>query len=164
MNFSSNIAVVGIGNILVSDEGVGIQTVEELEKRYRFTPQIKLVNGGTLGFTLINEVEEYGRLIIVDAVKAGGEPGTIYKFKPDDIALKFPLNISAHDIGFIEILEQWKMSGFNPEVVFLGIEPKEISLWSMELSDCIKNKLPKLISLVLKELDKLGIKAAEKNS
>ncbi len=158
-----DIAVLGLGNILLRDEGVGVHVVEELNNKYSFTPPIKLIDGGTLGFALINEIEDCKKLIVVDAVKAGNEPGTIYRFTRKDINVAVPHSFSVHDIGFITALDEWKILGIEPEIIFFGIEPKDMSSWSMDLSDCIRDKIPKLIGLIINELKTEGVKAIEKN-
>jgi hydrogenase maturation protease len=156
-----NLAVLGLGNILVRDEGVGVRVVEELNKRFSFSPPIKLIDAGTLGFSLIHEIQDCEKLIIVDAVKAGNEPGTIYKFKREDFIFKLPQTMFAHDVGFLEALEQWKVLGIEPDIVFIGIEPQDMSSWGMELSICIKNKISKLIDIIIKELKNNGINVVE---
>jgi hydrogenase maturation protease len=159
----NKIFVLGLGNILLRDEGVGVRVIETLESNFSFSPPIKIIDGGTLGFGLINELEGCDKLIVVDTVKAGEAPGTIYKFKRDDITFKIPQAISAHAIGFLEVLEQWKLLGIKHDIVFFGIEPKDISPWSMELCDVIKSKVPKLINLIIDELKNEGIKVDKKN-
>jgi hydrogenase maturation protease len=160
MKHDSTIAVLGLGNILLRDEGVGVRVIETLQQRYTFSPPVTLIDGGTLGFALINEIADCKIVIVVDAVKAGNEPGTIYRFTRNDISLAAtPLAVSVHDIGFLEALDQWKIMGINPEVIFLGIEPEDMSSWGMELSDCIKTKIPILIDMVINEIKKLAIHA-----
>jgi len=162
MKHDSSIAIIGLGNILLRDEGVGVRVIEALQQQYTFSPPVKIVDGGTLGFALINEIEDCKTIIVVDAVKAGNEPGTIYRFTREDITFSSPKAFSVHDIGFIEALDQWKMLGINPEVIFFGIEPKDMSSWGMELSDCLKDKVPKLIALIVKELIKYAIIITDK--
>jgi hydrogenase maturation protease len=157
-----NIAVVGLGNILLSDEGAGVRIVEELQDKYSFSPPVKIIDGGTLGFGIINEIEHCKKLIIVDAVKAGEKPGTVYRFTRDDLTFDISRAVSAHDVGFLEVLEQWKVIGFSPEVIFFGIEPQDISNLSMELSDCVQEQVPKLVGLLIEELQKNGIEVYEK--
>jgi hydrogenase maturation protease len=162
MKHDSSIAIIGLGNILLRDEGVGVRVIEALQQQYTFSPPVKIVDGGTLGFALINEIEDCKTIIVVDAVKAGNEPGTIYRFTREDITFSSPQAFSVHDIGFIEALDQWKMLGINPEIIFFGIEPEDMSSWGMELSDCLKDKVPKLIDLIVKELIKYAIIITDK--
>ncbi|MEI6125323.1 MAG: HyaD/HybD family hydrogenase maturation endopeptidase [Pseudomonadota bacterium] len=155
----NTIAIIGLGNILLRDEGVGVRVIEQLKKNYSFSPSINIIDGGTLGFALINEIQDCEKLIIVDAVKAGEKPGTIYKFSREDIELKIPVAVSVHDVGFLEVLNQWKMLGVCPAVVFFGIEPYDISSFDMSLSSLMQEKIPKLVGLILEELKNDGIAA-----
>lgn len=157
MKHDNRIALIGLGNILLRDEGVGVRVVETLQQHYTFSPPVTIVDGGTRGFALINEIEDCKTIIVVDAVKAGNEPGTIYRFTRNDINFVTSMAMSVHDIGFIEALDQWQLLGINPEVIFIGIEPEDMSSWGMELSDCIKIKTPRLIELLIKELKRLAI-------
>ena len=102
MKHDSSIAIIGLGNILLRDEGVGVRVIEALQQQYTFSPSVKIVDGGTLGFALINEIEDCKTIIVVDAVKAGSEPGTIYRFTRDDITFPAPQACLVHDIGFHE--------------------------------------------------------------
>jgi hydrogenase maturation protease len=110
-----------------------------------------------LGFSLINEIQDCGRLIIVDAVKAGEPPGTLYRFTREDVETKISHVLSAHDIGFLEVLQQWHMVGVSPEIVMFGIEPEDISSWGTELTATVQAKIPRLVELVLQELHDNGV-------
>ena len=162
MESNNEIVVLGLGNILLRDEGVGVRVIEELKNKYSFSPSIRIVDGGTLGFSLINEIEGCKKLIVVDAVKTGSEPGTMYRFTRDDIRCQITQKMSAHDIGFLEVLEQWKVLGIAPEIIFLGIEPEDMDSWGMQLSACIQGKVPRLIELVIKELENAGVTTKRK--
>ena len=112
-----------------------------------------------MGFSLINEIQDCTKLIIVDAVKAGEPPGTLYRFTQKDIETKILHVLSAHDIGFIEVLQQWHMTGVSPKIVFFGIEPEDMSSWGTELTSTIQAKIPRLVELVLQELHDSGVTA-----
>ena len=162
MEKNTLIVVLGLGNILLRDEGVGVRVIEELQKRYDFSPPVKMIDGGTAGFGLVTEIEGCKKLLVVDAVKAGNEPGTIYKFRRGDITVQIPQSLSVHDIGFFEALEHWKILGIEPEVTFFGIEPEDMNSWGFDLTPCIQDKMPKLVALVIEELQADGITATEK--
>ena len=163
MEQNTQIVVLGLGNILLRDEGVGVRVIEELQRRYDFFPPVKMLDGGTAGFGLVTEIEGCNKLLVVDAVKAGNEPGTVYKFKSGDITVTIPQTLSVHDLGFFEALEQWKMLGINPEVIFFGIEPEDMNSWGFDLTPSIQNKLPKLVALVIDQLQADGITVTEKS-
>ena len=157
MEQNTQIVVLGLGNILLRDEGVGVRVIEELQKRYDFSPPVKMIDGGTAGFGLVTEIEGCKKLLVVDAVKAGNEPGTVYKFRRNDITVQIPQTLSVHDLGFYEALEHWKMLGIDPEVIFFGIEPEDMSSWGFDLTPCIQDKMPKLVNLIIEELKTEGI-------
>ena len=143
--------------MLLRDEGAGVSVINALKSGFVFSPPIPLLDGGTLGFSLINEIQDCSKLIIIDAVKAGEPPGTLYRFTREDVDTKISHVLSAHDIGFMEVLQQWQLTGISPEIVFLGIEPEDISSWGTELTATIQAKIPRLVELVLEELRKSGI-------
>jgi hydrogenase maturation protease len=151
------IAVVGVGNILLKDEGIGVKVVKELEKEYTFPPEITLIDGGTAGHHLVNVVADFDVIIVIDAVQGGESPGTIYRFTLDQIPFELKTHLSVHQVGVLEALNQVKLLGKKHKVTFIGIEPQDISPWSMELTPVIEEKIPRLISLVLEELEKCGI-------
>ena len=162
MEQNTQIVVLGLGNILLRDEGVGVRVIEELQKRYDFSPSVKLIDGGTAGFGLVTEIEGCIKLLVVDAVKAGNDPGTVYKFSRNDITVQIPQTLSVHDLGFYEALEHWKMLGIEPEVLFFGIEPEDMASWGFDLTPCIQDKMPKLVALVIEQLRADGITVTEK--
>ena len=151
------IAVVGVGNILLKDEGIGVKVVKELENKFSFPADITLIDGGTAGHHLVNMVVDFDVIIVVDAVQGGESPGTIYRFTMDQIPFEVTTHLSVHQVGVQEALRQVKLLGKQQKVVFIGVEPQDISPWGMELSPVIEEKTPKLITLVLEELEKCGI-------
>ena len=155
----TNIKVLGVGNILLSDEGVGVKAVWELKNNYKFFPEISLVDGGTGGIFLLSEFEGVEKLIIVDAISGGNPPGTIYNFSFKEIPKKIIKKLSLHDIGLEEILALAELKNCLPkEIRIIGIEPAVIE-WGDSLSDIIKTKFPLFIKEILLQLEKWGIKA-----
>ena len=132
------------------DEGIGIHAVQELEK-LGLPPDVKIIDGGTspdlIAYTRAGE-----KLIIIDSAKAGGEPGDIYRFKPEDLASEKPVLASAHQMGVVENLALMDMTGHKPsEIVIIGVEPGTID-WGMELTPRLRARLPKIIEVVMKEI------------
>jgi len=152
------IALLGVGNILLKDEGIGVKIIQELMDNYSFPPEVQLIDGGTSGPHLLNLIENFEELIVVDAVQGGEEPGTLYKFPLDQIPSEISTKISIHQTGIVEVLSHTKLLGKEPKVTFIGIEPQDISPWGMELSPFIKDKIPALIDMVFVELQIRGIK------
>jgi hydrogenase maturation protease len=153
------IAVVGVGNILLKDEGVGVRVVQQLENKHSFPSSIALIDGGTAGPHLLDIFNDFDDIIIIDAVKGGGEPGSIYKFRSDQISIDPPTSLSIHEMGVLEVINQARLMGKEPRVTFIGIEPQDSSPWGMELSPLIAEKIPEVIALVLNELSQRDMKA-----
>ncbi|MCK4274701.1 MAG: HyaD/HybD family hydrogenase maturation endopeptidase [Dehalococcoidales bacterium] len=144
------IVVIGVGNLLLKDEGIGIHAVQALQE-LELPPDVKLIDGGTSP-DLIAYTRAGDKLIIVDAARAGGEPGTIYRFKPEDLAEERASLASAHEMGVVENLKLISLTGNEPgEIVIIGIEPGEIE-FGTELSPELEQKVPEIVKVVLKEM------------
>ena len=152
------IALLGVGNILLKDEGVGVRVIQELMDNYTFPTDIQLIDGGTLGPHLLNLIKGFEEIIVIDAIQGGEEPGTLYKFLLDQIPLEVTAKLSTHQVGVLEVLSQVKLLGEQPRVTFIGIEPQDISPWGMELTPFVKDKIPALIEIIFSELEEHGIK------
>jgi hydrogenase maturation protease len=149
-NTLPRIVVIGVGNLLQKDEGIGIHAVQALQK-LDLPKDIELVDGGTSP-DLIAYTRAEDKMIIIDCAKAGGVKGAIYRFKPEDLAANKGSLTSAHEMGVVENLNLMSLTGNKPkDVVIIGIEPAEID-WGMELSETLKQRLPDLIKVVLKEI------------
>jgi len=149
---SPRIAVLGIGNLLLKDEGIGVHLVQKLTDVIDDV-NIKIIDAGTYPDFLSLVEDNLDKLIIVDAVKAGDKPGTIYRFSSGDIDLGSAPLISVHEIGVLDSLKMTALLNRQPKsTVVIGIEPKTID-FGLELSPEIEDKLPKIISLVLKEIE-----------
>ena len=150
---NKKVAVVGVGNVLLKDEGIGVHVARALREKFGTDrADIEIIDGGTSPdvFLLLEGVR---KLILVDAVKGGGNPGSIYRFHPDDIIPEGKYVISAHQIGLLEGLRMLEYSGFKPEsIVIIGVEPKEID-WGLELTTELSEKLPEILKVVMAELD-----------
>ena len=144
------ILILGIGNILLRDEGVGVRVIETLQQQK--TPDtIDLVDGGTSGADLIDILADRRKVIIVDAVDAGKAPGTVIRFEEDDLENIPNSALSLHELGIAETLKMTRKLNCKPkEVVFFGIQPKDISP-GLELSDEMGEIVPIVAEKALKE-------------
>ncbi len=140
--------VLGIGNVLLGDEGVGCHVVHALEGIP--LPDVKIIDGGTCpdAFQLLEDAD---KLVIVDAVKGGGTPGQIYRFHLEDITLEQKPFLSLHDVGLVDNLMLMKLWRNIGEAVIIGVEPREIN-WGLELSPELQEKMPQIIETILAEL------------
>ena len=146
-----DILVLGIGNVLLTDEGVGIRVAEEM-KKMKLPPEVEVMDGGVGGLNLQYCVEGRKKVIVVDAVKAGAPPGTLFRFTDKDLAAKKGVMRSAHGIDFSDVVAIVNFLGTRPdEIVFLGIEPESLDA-GMELSPNMQKMVPVLINLVMKEI------------
>jgi hydrogenase maturation protease len=141
--------IVGIGNLLCRDEGIGVHVIHEMQSM-QLPGHIELLDIGTSTMDLISYLEGVKKLIVIDAMKAGGTPGTIYKCGPEDLLPKGEGSVSLHDIGVVETLTMAKKMGMEMNTVIIGVEPKVLD-WGMELSEEVKTKIPVIIEAVLKE-------------
>lgn len=144
-------AVIGIGNILQRDDGMGVHVIKQLENQ-GLPSAIELVDGGTSTLNMLSYFMDYNRVIIVDCLRGGLEPGTIYKIKPQDIKKYKKENLSIHDVQILDVVNMANMMGKFPEVIIFGIEPKEIE-FNLEMTDIMKSKVPEVIEHIKKELE-----------
>ncbi len=143
--------ILGVGNILLSDEGVGVHVANELMKM-DLPPDVLVVEGGTDGFRLLNVITEADRLIVIDAVKGESVPGSIYRFDIDEIRdVPSGFKTSVHQIGILEVIDLSGLIGKKPYTTIIGIEPKSLEM-SMDLSPEVREKIPRIIDLVFEEL------------
>jgi hydrogenase maturation protease len=144
------VVVIGVGNLLLKDEGIGIHTVKALQE-INLPQNVKIIDGGTAP-DLIAYTEANDKLIIIDAARAGGEPGTIYRLHPQDLSQETGEVISAHELGVAQNLRLMSLMGNEPaEIVIIGIEPGEIN-WGTGLSVELQQKIPEIVKVVLKEI------------
>ena len=141
--------IIGIGNLLCRDEGIGVHVIERM-KALELPRHVELLDVGTSTMDLISYLEGVRKLVVIDAMKAGGVPGTVYRCRPEDLLPAEDGPISLHEIGLIETLDMVKKKGLEMETVIFGVEPKVLD-WGMELSDEVKSKIPAIIEAVLKE-------------
>jgi hydrogenase maturation protease len=144
------ILVLGIGNIIIKDEGVGVYVAQRMQQM-SLPPDVEVLDGGIKGLDLLDFIEDRKKVIVVDAVKAGAPPGTLFRFTDKDLADKKGMLRSAHGIDFSDVIAIAAFNGKKPDIVFLGIEPEDLSV-GMELSPLIEENVPVLINLVMKEI------------
>ncbi|WP_419785003.1 HyaD/HybD family hydrogenase maturation endopeptidase [Pseudodesulfovibrio sp.] len=152
-----NILILGVGNVLFMDEGFGVRVAEELEQRYEFTPNVTVLDGGTLGFRLMGPIMESDYLIIVDIVLNEGEPGDVFRLLGKDLKKACAFTNSMHQTDLLDTLARCSLIGTVPDdVILYGIEPVNYKDMSAELSPELAAKLPAVMDLVLKEVEQAG--------
>jgi hydrogenase maturation protease len=144
---SASTLVLGIGNYLMGDEGVGVQLIQEMTRR-DLPENIDILDGGTGGFLLLGCFEAYGRIIFVDATMDGKEEGTISLIQPK-FAADFPSALSVHDVGLKDMIESVYLMDSKPEMFLFTISIKEMKPMTLELSPNVKNAIPETIEQIM---------------
>lgn len=150
------ILVLGVGNTLLHDEGVGVKVVGELEAAYEFSSNVELMDGGTLGLRLLDPIACADHVIVVDAVQNGQPPGTLYRLPAEELNKRVSFKNSLHQLDLLETLAYAEILGNRPGAVIIGVEPLDISPWGTEMTDVVAARVPELCSLVLKEVEEAG--------
>lgn len=152
------VLVLGIGNLVMSDDGVGVKVVQRLQQRYRFPDMVEVMDGGTLGLDLLPKLEGVERLIVVDAVETGKEPGSCIRLVGEDLPIALETKVSPHQMGLKDLLSVAELMGHSPrEMVLIGVQPASIEM-DTELTAEVEAKVDVLVRMVLDELDVYGIK------
>ncbi|MDO8282656.1 MAG: HyaD/HybD family hydrogenase maturation endopeptidase [Thermodesulfovibrionia bacterium] len=156
------ITILGIGNTLISDDGVGVHIVNKLDDEYTFPDNVTLIDGGTKGLDLLPFIEGSDRLLIIDAANFKKEPGTIDTVIGDRIPAFLSQKLSVHQIGLPDMLFAAKLMGISPpEMCLIGIQPKSMDT-STEMSEEIKARFYDLYAEVLGKLSEWGINPIKK--
>jgi hydrogenase maturation protease len=142
--------VMGIGNYLMCDEGIGVHVAEQLQKEL-LPDHVSVLDGGTGGFHLLEYFEKHDHVILVDATLDGREPGTIRKIKPK-YAKDFPPAMSTHDIGLKDMVTALQFMDKMPEIDLFVVSIRSIQDQGVELTPLVKSKIPELIRLVKESL------------
>jgi len=144
------ILVLGLGNILMGDEGVGVEVVRELET-HALPSGVECLDGGTGGFTLLGPLQSAARVILIDAANDGNPPGTVTRTTPR-FSRDYPPTLTAHDIGVKDLLDVFYIQGGGPEIVLyaITIDPKQPI--SMKLSEGTARAAEVAVTKILAEL------------
>jgi hydrogenase maturation protease len=146
------VLVLGVGNILLRDEGLGVRAVERLAAAHLLPEQVCVLDGGTMGLDLLPYLQENETLLMVDAVQAGRPPGTLVRLEGDEILPALALKLSAHQVGLQELLATGRLLGTLPSCIVLwGIEPASLD-WGLDLSPPVAARLDELVEAVYREV------------
>lgn len=153
---TKRVLVLGIGNLLLGDEGVGVRVVEAFEKAYELPDGVEALDGGTSGMDLLNQIAGIDHLIVTDAVRAGGEPGDIVRLVDDDVPAFFRNKMSPHQVGLADVLAAAHLTGEAPSnVTLIGIHPLDMDL-GLDLSPTVAAQVDPAVAMVVDELRALG--------
>ena len=152
------IIILGVGNLLLTDEGVGPTFVQRFRRRWNLPANVEVVDGATAGLELINVFGAADFLIVVDTVRGGGEPGAIYRFHPDEVPPGVRYVTSAHQLGFMDAWTMVRMLGPAPDVVVIGVEPEDMTTPNIGLTPTLEARLAVIEELVLEALAGRGVR------
>lgn len=156
-NGQPNIVILGVGNVLMADEGVGVHAVTALENGYVWPEHVRCVDGGTSTHELLDDLEDIDRLIVLDAVRAGKTPGSMVRLEGSAVPSAFQTKLSPHQTGIADLLATLTFLGKGPkDVLLLGVEPVRLEL-DLNLSPEVEGRVAELGRQVLAELAALGI-------
>lgn len=149
-----DLLILGVGNLIMGDEGVGIHTIREIDK-LTLPPGVETLDGGTGGFHLLSYLEEFSKVIIVDASMDGKPAGTISLIKPK-YSKDFPKSLSVHDIGLKDLVESVEILGKMPEIFLVTVSIQEIVPMTMELSEPVAKSIKGVIQKIEEILETLS--------
>lgn len=157
------ILVMGVGNLLLSDEAVGVHAVRKLEEEYRFPDNVRLKDGGTLGLELMDDMLNCDYMIVIDAMRAGHAPGSVYRLEDEGLRKSTGFSDSMHQLDLVDTLNLCELSaGHKPKAVVFGVEPADMRTVSIELTPTAMAAMPKLLKAVLDELAERGSPAEKR--
>ena len=157
--------VIGVGNMLFKDEGIGIYASEYIKQNYKFDDEeLEIIDGGTLGFKLMTYFQEYDNVIILDTVSIEDKVGDIYRL-PSDVLLGLGnYRKTAHEVEIVEMLEIVSVLDSHANVTIIGIIPEDIISVEIGLTQSMENRFEEFILNSIKEIESLGIKATKINN
>jgi len=157
------VTILGVGNILLADEGFGVHFVKWLTDRYQPNDQVRIIDGGTLGYALIDIICSCDHLIVVDVLKAKDKPGSIYRFNTEEMQAHMPPPTTAHEVTFFDVLFKVELMDEMPQTVFLCIVPQDYGAMNLEMTEALHDKFPVMEKLLFAELSRLNVALEKKN-
>jgi len=155
-----NVLILGLGNLLLSDEGVGVHAVTALSERFRMPDGVEILDGGTSGMDLLDSIAKRDHLIVCDAIRSDARPGSVQRIDGDSIAAFFATRISPHQLGLSEVLANLELLGERPgRVTIIGVVPEDLGL-GIELSAAGREGMEKSIEFILDDLAAMGVELA----
>lgn len=158
------IGVLGIGNLIVGDEGFGVHTINYLEENYIFPDNVVLKDGGTAGIYMSPFLEACDPIFVIDVVDIDAEPGSLHYYSNEDVkAGKISTRMSPHQLGLLEVLEICKLRDAAPELVeFYCVVPHTLAT-TTELSAVVAPRVPEIAAMILARLAEAGVTVEKRN-
>jgi hydrogenase maturation protease len=155
------VAVLGVGNILLSDEGMGVHAVNALAAQYDLPPEVNVIDGGTSAMDCVDAIANVDLLVIADCMRSKQPPGTITRLEGDELQAFFRTKISPHQVGVCDVLATLLFHDLQPKrTVLIGIEPLSLEL-GLEPTPLLAERLPALVEAIAAELRQSGVMETE---
>lgn len=151
------VTVLGIGNVLLADEGFGVHFVRWISGRYSDNAEVRIIDGGVLGYALLDIICSCRNLVVIDVLKVKDTPGSLYRFNRQEMEIHLPEPTSAHEVTFSDVLFKVELMDESPNVVFLCIVPQEYGNMDMEMTQLMREKFPAMEKLLQDELAGLNV-------
>ena len=164
MSHMKKTAVIGVGNILFCDDGVGVYVVRYLRENYIFEPPIELVDGGTVGFGLFEYFSTYKSVFVLDTLSLEDEAGSIYKIPSHELLGLGGYKKTAHEVEVVQMLEMCELHDAKANITLFGIVPQDITTPKIGLSEVLKGRFELLVQTVIGALEGLGVEAVKNGS
>ena len=153
----ASVLILGVGNIILSDEAVGVRAVEALIAAYDLPTGVRALDAGTSSMEMLGDIANVDLLIVVDALKAGKPQGTLLRLGGDEVPVFFRQRLSPHQIGLCDVLASLEFAGSRPrDMVVIGVEAENFAL-GLELTPAIAARVPELVAMVVAELADRGL-------
>jgi hydrogenase maturation protease len=153
------VLVLGIGNLIMGDDGAGVRVVQRLQQEYLLPEEVDVMDGGTLGLDILPRLEGVERLIMVDAVETGMPPGTMVRLTGEELPIALETKVSPHQTGLKDLLAVSQLLGHAPaEMVLIGVQPGDIGMGT-DLTPAVAGQVNAMLAAVLDELRGWGIEA-----
>ena len=150
--FDTEVLVLGVGNVMLCDEGLGVHTARHLLDNYIFPPGVDVVDGGIGGLGLLSFIRSARRVIIIDAIETGSKPGSIFMFDAGEIEEVEKTRFSLHDMGIIDVLNTASLMGNEPESTIIGVQPEKMDEFGGDMSEAVCSSMIRVIELVMEQL------------
>ena len=156
MTVEIDLLILGLGNVLCGDDGLGVMAVHQLEERYDAPQGVRVVDGGTLGLALLPLLHEARAVLMIDAIRCEDVPGAVVRLEGADVSPAVRERLSPHDIGVADLLDAAELLGCSPtKIMLLGLVPNRMDL-GIGLSSGVEAGMPALIDSILGEAAALG--------
>lgn len=157
MQTAPAVTILGIGNVILQDEGFGVRAAEILREKYDFPPEVQIIDGGTLGAELLTFITGTEHLLVLDSINGGAAAGTLFRFENEAVTAHFQDKLSVHEVGIQDVLATLSVTGRAiPDVVVLGAQPYAVGA-GVALTPAMEALLPEIERRALAELSRWGI-------